>query len=564
MSDLSIPYRIRLGVTGHRELVDEAAIRERVNLLFADGTIIDLFDRSSKKLIQRATHTPIAFSILTPLAEGADRLVAREVLKIPDSTIEVVLPLAKEDYLQDFETRESRNEFESLLGKARRPVYLREVPLRDELPQAPDSELAAARRRAYLVAGRYVVDHSDVLIAVWDEKQPRGSGGTAEIANYARGILRPVIIISAVSPHAVEVIAGHGLNAHAISGIEMYNSFNVPESQLREYVVNVSRDLFGEGEGLELSETKPETVAMVLEGLLPHYVRVSKIAKRNQNIYRWAGMLVYSFAAAAVSVVALGTLALGTRFEDISPFAFGFELLLLLAVFLIVFISDRRRTHKKWIESRFLAERIRSAIFFAICGIEVSSIHIPPYMGISNRSSDWMIMSFKEIWRRLPAMNGCGGDSCPMFKRYIQRYWLEDQIRYHDKKMSESGRTSHYLEVGGMVVFLVAIAAPALHLLLPALGIELGGMEEALIFAALSLPAVGAAVGGIRSHGEHSRLAKRSESMKEALQEMFLSYQDVDSPEALESLLRKTEEQILLEARDWLTLMKFTKLHAVP
>ncbi len=564
MPEQPVPYRIRLGVTGHRDLTDDAAIGKRVSELFTAGTILDLFDDSSKRLIRDSSATPVSFSILTPLAEGADRLVAREVMKVPGVTLEAVLPLVKEDYIQDFSTRESRDEFESLLGQVRRPIFLRESALRDEFPQVSDVELEDVRSRSYQAAGRYVVDHSDVLIAIWDEQEPRGRGGTAEIVNYARDIRRPLIMIGAHSPHTVKVIAGHGLNAHAISGIQMFNGFTIPPRRFQEYLENVSRDLFDGDEGSDLYEADRETVEMVKSDLLPYYVRASKIAKRNQSIYRWAGMMVYCFSAAAVSVVAIGTLAMGTRFDAITPFAFGLELLLLLAVFLIVFISDRRSTHKKWIESRFLSERIRTAVFFAICGFEVSSIHIPPYMGVSKRSSDWTIMTFNEIWRRLPLMDGCRGASCSRLRSYIQRYWLEDQICYHEGKMSKSDRASRYMEIGGMAVFLVAIAAPALHLLLPALNVEPAGLEEMLIFAALSLPAVGAAVGGIRSHGEHSRLAMRSENMKEALQEMFLSYQDVDSSEALESLLRETEEQILLEARDWLTLMKFTKLRPVP
>jgi hypothetical protein len=84
----------------------------------------ELFDSDSRKIIYSSAHTPLAFSILTPLAEGADRLVAKEVLKCPDSRIEVVLPLAKEDYMEDFESSESRQEFESLMAKARRPISL--------------------------------------------------------------------------------------------------------------------------------------------------------------------------------------------------------------------------------------------------------------------------------------------------------------------------------------------------------------------------------------------------------------------------------------------------------
>ncbi|MGA3159798.1 MAG: hypothetical protein ABSC77_01175 [Terracidiphilus sp.] len=51
----------------------------------------------------------------------------------------------------------------------------------------------AQRRDAYAQAGRYVVDHCDVLIAVWDGKPARGRGGTAKIVQYAQEQNRPII-----------------------------------------------------------------------------------------------------------------------------------------------------------------------------------------------------------------------------------------------------------------------------------------------------------------------------------------------------------------------------------
>ena len=44
--------------------------------------------------------------------------------------------------------------------------------------------------------GRYVVDHCDVLIALWDGMPSSGQGGTAEIVSYAKEQCRPVVIFS--------------------------------------------------------------------------------------------------------------------------------------------------------------------------------------------------------------------------------------------------------------------------------------------------------------------------------------------------------------------------------
>jgi hypothetical protein len=243
-----IPFRIRIGITGHRELPDEEKLSEKIRQAL-ERDIFDLFDEESKKNINSAHRTPIAFSLLTPLAEGADRLVTKEVLKCPGSRIEVVLPLTKEDYLQDFKTQESRSEFEELLSQARRPITLKKQHLQDEFP---GGDLAEARRQAYEDVGKYVVDHCDVLIALWDHKPSRGRGGTAEIIEYAREKKRPVIIISTIPPYEISVMQGHGLNARSISEIEMFNTFNIRKRDQQEYINNVYNNLFNNSEGERL------------------------------------------------------------------------------------------------------------------------------------------------------------------------------------------------------------------------------------------------------------------------------------------------------------------------
>jgi hypothetical protein len=75
----AIPYRIRIGVTGHRKLDDPAAIQALVKTAI-DAELKKLFSEDSRRKIERVRHTgttPISFRILSPLAEGADRVVAR-------------------------------------------------------------------------------------------------------------------------------------------------------------------------------------------------------------------------------------------------------------------------------------------------------------------------------------------------------------------------------------------------------------------------------------------------------------------------------------------------------
>jgi hypothetical protein len=162
-----VPERvIRVGVTGHRRFDDPAAAVERIR-------------RALRRLLalagDAASGTGVRLEVLSPVAEGADRLVAQEVLALPGSTLVAALPFAKDDYETDFATGESRAAFEQLLAAAR---------VVEVMPAA------ASREAGYEQVGRWVVDHSDALVALWDGDPPRGQGGTADIVAYAadRGV----------------------------------------------------------------------------------------------------------------------------------------------------------------------------------------------------------------------------------------------------------------------------------------------------------------------------------------------------------------------------------------
>lgn len=167
---------IRVGVTGHRSFADAQGVAERLRL-----SLDDLRRLASHE----AGGVPARLEVLSALAEGADRLVAEVALSRPDNTLVAVLPLAREDYLDDFPTAKSRREFEDLLAASRAV---------ETMPPA------ATREAAYEQAGRWIVEHSDTLVALWDRDPARGQGGTAEIVTYAaeRGV--PILWVRTERP----------------------------------------------------------------------------------------------------------------------------------------------------------------------------------------------------------------------------------------------------------------------------------------------------------------------------------------------------------------------------
>ncbi len=180
LTERTIPARIVIGVTGHRKLENQPALTNAVR-----SAILCIY-----QMLLSMTGTATELCILSPLAEGADRLVVEEVLRIPRSTLEVVLPLEKEDYTQDFQTSQSKEEFEKLLTQA---SSIRTLPTK------------ANRTEAYRRVGRYVVDHCDVLIALWNGITDAGRGGTQEIVGYARHVKCPLVWVHTDMPVRITI-----------------------------------------------------------------------------------------------------------------------------------------------------------------------------------------------------------------------------------------------------------------------------------------------------------------------------------------------------------------------
>jgi hypothetical protein len=152
-----------IGVTGHRDLrdSDREALERRVRSIFSD-------------LKMAYPHTPLV--LLSPLAEGADRLVAHVAL---DSGLWLIVPLPMTQalYEDDFQTAESKAEFRNLLSRAKTVLTLPPVSNYGE------GEIRG-RSEQYAQAGAYIARYSHILIALWDEVPSEKVGGTAQIVQF--------------------------------------------------------------------------------------------------------------------------------------------------------------------------------------------------------------------------------------------------------------------------------------------------------------------------------------------------------------------------------------------
>jgi len=154
---------LRLGVTGHR------ALEERTRRWVA-RQLDDLFAFVASLPPSASTRRA-----LSSLAIGADQMFAEAAHRhgIP---IEVVIPF--ESFIDDFATAAERDSYERLLSAAASVARLRWAERSD---------------RAYLAGGVWVVDHCDLLVAIWNGEKAAGIGGTGGVVDYTRGAGKPCI-----------------------------------------------------------------------------------------------------------------------------------------------------------------------------------------------------------------------------------------------------------------------------------------------------------------------------------------------------------------------------------
>jgi hypothetical protein len=153
------PVPIVVGVTGHADLRPEDAEPLAVSV----RGVLDAL---------RARYPHSSLLVLSPLAEGADRLVARIALDLGLRVI-VPMPLELQDYRTDFADAASLAEFQAILARAERSFV---VPYGEAEPRT--------RPQCYARVGAYVSRHSHVLLALWNGHTPNKIGGTAEIVHY--------------------------------------------------------------------------------------------------------------------------------------------------------------------------------------------------------------------------------------------------------------------------------------------------------------------------------------------------------------------------------------------
>lgn len=567
-----IPFRIRVGVTGHRTLPDAEtvrisvlnAIQEFAPALFPANTQLRVKD------VLAAGHTGLVFSVLSPLAEGTDRVVAQTVLELPESRLEVVLPMPVDEYKKDFASAESCAEFDALLARCPEPMCLSAARVTTNCGSQP----AFDRKVAYEAAGRYVVNHCDILLAIWDGQPARGRGGTAKIVAYAMEQEVPVLHLWNGQAKLHNPAKFTPLDAEALFALDRWNRMNVQQSRhdkaFRDQDDEFFGPLAGKEPGADQMPVLPDAAKqLVRTRMLTYYARGSAIAEACRDQYLGGGWKIYTFSAAAVLFAALGTILGEVRQifhrESVAQVCFLVEFFLLAIMVVKLKRTHRAQTHPGWLENRFLTERIRCAAFLAVCGVKPEPIEVPAFMGAQEIDRGWLARVLDEMQFRLPRLTLFAPAELEGLRQFISQRWLQDQIAYHQEKARNYQIYLHRLTRAGEIIVPTTIVVALLHVCMGSFELEFNYVwlfRGFFTLLALVLPAVAAALAGIETYREFKRLSVRSSIMARRIEQLDRRLTSASTPDEFLVLLHKIDKVMLQETQDWMTLMRHVEIKA--
>ena len=439
---------IVIGVTGHRDLreSDRPAIEALVRRVFSDV---------------RAQHPHTPLVLLSPLAEGADRLVARIALE-HEATLIVPMPLPQDLYEQDFTTPESLAEFRVLLAKAEHFA----MPLASGSTRREVEDQGVDRDLQYALVGAYVARHCQLLIALWDGEMSALPGGTAQVVKYKlsgrpgvgadlgvrlEDVPEPYsltvnwldlpetgIVYHILTPRShdrdtgripvLRTLLPEGNEAPAQAELYLERARDVGrhiDAFNREAAACAAKDpgSVAQAEGYLLPDADAGALHPALREMRTVYALADSLAGSYQKQTKHSLILLCCLAFAAALSFTLYAGSVGRGYAVVSLAVYLSIIALAIAAYLR---AKQHEIQPKYLDYRALAEGLRVQFFWRLAGLGHSAADY--YLRKQKGTIDWIRHGIR-FWsvRARPDVTGTGN------LRLVSRYWLQGESRYFER-----------------------------------------------------------------------------------------------------------------------------------
>ncbi len=454
----SIP--IVIGVTGHRDLrrEDEECLKGVVRQIFSD---------------LQSIYPHSGFILLSPLAEGADRLVAGIAMERGCRLI-VPLPMPRDEFAKDFESDASREEFAHLLSQAFRVFTLH--PAKTGTYHEENSH--DRREHLYNLATAYITTHCQILIALTDGK--KGSHAEKAVSwqleetprEYRRSLnlhdpTRVGLVYHVLTPRrkntelpvASEYAVRSPKNGPADFFLGVLKEIDSCNRDIDEQLIKGHEQLQQSGAYL-FPESKTDQIDDAGRSLRDWFARMDILAilLQKQAVRSFNYLFVMVFAGITCFE------AYAHLWPGYPLYLLAFALLLLLANYLY-YNAQKERLESRYLDYRTIAEGLRIQFFWQLTGI--GQCVSDQYPHLQGSEMDWIRTAIRSIGLSVSSGNchAHGSMEAPSAEilASIKEHWVADQRSYFAKAQMQNHR-SH--RTGHRLADIFFIATPLLALTL--------------------------------------------------------------------------------------------------
>jgi hypothetical protein len=552
-----------VAVTGHRDLVAREVPEIRAQV--------------SEFLNRLLAHYPErGVTVMSPLAEGADQLVAEEALKLGIPVI-APLPMPRENYVTEFETAAACEKFTTLLSRA---TEVFELPILRGSTADSIADHGDDRARQYAQLGVYLCAHCHILMALWDGKYPDKLGGTAQVVRFHHDGVMPGYIPSSETGRLILaddesdlvyhiVCSRDRADGQAADGLQVLSSswFTTDESAPRtnrlskrhKNVFDHTREFSRDAKQHEdrIREEAWSLIDSARAGELPAGVRDI------DHVFRTADWLAIHFQKRflmllrATHVLALLMGMMYIAYSDVyaaKTFIIAFVAFFLVAA-AIQKLGAKHAWHRKYLDYRTLAEGLRVQFYWAVAGVRsesVSKFAHDNFLKMQDSDLGWI--------RNVMRVAGLECDVSPNLDKaglyFSISEWIGDetngQLGYYRKKAAEKiGRNKRTERFAGIVLW-VSVAAFALFVFASE---ELAHSVRGPVVILMGVLLLSI---GIRQSYGHSvadfELIKQYEFMFRTFSKAYRRIKRSDNDEERRRILRLVGDVALEEHAEWILM----------
>jgi hypothetical protein len=597
-----LPLAFRVGITGARRLPAHAepglrtavsqvltTISQTLHMLAADPRARNIYAAKDD------TISKVELRLVSPLAEGSDRLVAEEALRAGYALL-APLPFSQQEYEKDFP--ETRDAFRTLLRRA-------------EVLEL-DGGRGDDQNASYAEVGRFVVRNCDLLIAIWDGQREKGQGSTAEIVRFAAQAGLPVwwieisgadeprlIVRTADLRHTDRAFSGEAAWAALLAYLEQsalpptvadekgFGVFEHISHKLRLAHDRSHSPISAFLAERPLAKRLPwEVFGMLMNLIAPSvsgeravfpsattaterwwenlYEAADRLSLAYGDRYRSSYVVIVGLAAAIVVAAAVGA--------EVGSYAFVIvviEIAMFGAIIGLVIANHLHRWQERWISYRLLAElcrkqRILSSVGRSLPGSDVDRLTIEADRREHPPREAWVAWYFAAAMRAAPFP---AANSALAKARAVElgEALVKEQLAYHRTRHARNLAAGQRIGALSEVLFLLALIGSLAKLAL----LTADHAEAVRVIAVLGacMSAASAAFVAIRAYSEFSLLARQSARMQGLLGEAAADLDgiDIDRPLASRDIGRALFGMTTLMMQDvsgWAQLFRIKAVEA--